>query len=387
MSDRTKSVSLLTIGTEITTGEITNGNAAWLSQRLVDLGYVIALHLAVADDRKMIQSALDVCIGHSSLVVVTGGLGPTSDDFTRDEIARFVNRPLIWHETSWQHIVTRLNSLNTVIAESNKQQCWFPEGSEILSNPEGTAAGFYFDDCRRQIEFVVLPGPPREIEAIWNLNLHHRLESRIPQIERLLLKRWITIGLSESKVGEIVEEALAGSGLVTGYRSRIPYIDVKVWIPVSRMPEFRTLWSQKLEVTIAQWLVGRDDDDLATTVWKVCPKDSPHLIWDQATNGLLAARLYSSKAKSEHALAVWTSDDKLSALSEEMISSGGIITITADENTGAWRMCYQSKGQIKNEFQETSRYKSAIHAERLRKYICERSLQIMNQWWASSPSF
>lgn len=382
MSDRKKSVSLLTVGTEITTGEITNGNAAWLSQRLVDLGYLVSLHLAVADDRRMIQSALAICVEHSSLVLVTGGLGPTTDDFTREEIAHFIDRPLVWDESSWQHIVTRLNSLSTVIAESNKQQCWFPDGSEILSNPEGTAAGFYFQDTPRQTEFVVLPGPPREIEAIWNLNLHHRLESRIPKAERLFLKRWITIGLSESRVGELVEDALKGSGLVTGYRSRVPYIDVKVWIPDSRRSEFEKHWLQKLETTLAQWIVGRDDDDLAKTVWQLCSKDISYLICDQATHGLIAGRLYSSKKSSDSNITVWTTGDKDPGPLHELHAFDGLIMITADYQTGMWGMSYQQKDQIKKEFQETSRYKSTLHADRLRKYICERSLQIMSQWWS-----
>ena len=382
MSDRAKSVALLTVGTEITTGEITNGNAAWLSQKLVDLGYIVTLHLAVADDRPMIQAALGICVTHSSLVLVTGGLGPTSDDFTREEVARFIGRPLQWDEPSWQHIITRLHSLNTVVAESNKQQCWFPEGSEILPNPEGTAAGFYFHDTNQQTEFVVLPGPPREIEVVWNLNLHDRLESRIPKAEQLILKRWITIGLSESKIGELVEEALAGSGYTTGYRSRIPYIDVKVWIPVSKGSEFESKWLLNLETTLAKWLVGRDDDDLAKTVWNLCPKEASYLILDKATCGQLAARLFGSKTSHDHQLSVCTTGDAFPA--HDATTSSHLITISSESNTGAWSISYKSDGETKKEFQETSRYKSSIHAERLRRYVCERSLQIISQWWSTN---
>src|SRR6478735_2622376 len=86
----TYSASILAIGTELTTGQISNTNASWLSARLVDLGYDVVLHETVADDRRMITDALNRCSALSRFLFVMGGLGPTTDDFTRDVIAQWV---------------------------------------------------------------------------------------------------------------------------------------------------------------------------------------------------------------------------------------------------------------------------------------------------------
>lgn len=374
MTERSKSAALLTVGTEITSGEIVNSNAAWISQRLVDLGFIVDLHIAVADERSDIQKALQICCEQSSVVIVTGGLGPTSDDFTREEIAKFVNRSMKWHEPSWQHIVKRLTSLSTVIAESNKQQCWFPEGAEILANPEGTAAGFFYSDKQKNTDFFVLPGPPREIEAIWNQSIYQRLQSRIPKDQQQILKRWKTIGLSESKIGEIVEEALAGSGFTTGYRSHIPYIDIKVWIPTTQSNAFSEQWEAKLEGAIAKWLVGRNDDDLAEIFWRKSPDNLQ--IFDHATRGQLAQRLCSVKNVPTKNISIITGDKRSVPGSTESAT----IQISSDIHSGHWTVEWISASGTKKEFSEVSRYKTAAHAERFQKYICERVLHIVTHW-------
>lgn len=376
MVNRSKLASILTIGTEITSGEIINGNAASIARRLVDQGYIVDLHISVADDRPAIQKALNICTSSTSLVIVTGGLGPTTDDFTREEISKFIDRPLQWDDSSWQHILTRLRSLNAPIAESNKQQCWFPEGSEVLKNREGTAAGFAYNDEKKNCELIVLPGPPKEIDAIWQDHVDARLRSRVAENDRLVLKRWITMGLSESRLGEIVESALEGSNLTTGYRSRIPYIDVKVWIPVPKLSEFASIWEPKLESIIQEWLVGKENEDIAASVWSTCPSSSPIMIIDHATCGLIASRLYEQHIPTGKQIHVLTCD----RTSQPLIKASSLVyTIVSDIDSGAWSITCNN-GETR--FSEVSRYKSAAHQQRLKSYICERSLQLLASWWA-----
>src|SRR4051812_12548700 len=113
--------SILAVGTELTSGQITNRNAAWISEKLVDLGIHVVLHETVADDRPMIRGALDRCAQVSQLIFVTGGLGPTTDDFTREVIADWLGQKLEFHEDAWQKILTRLGVYGIPIAESNRQ--------------------------------------------------------------------------------------------------------------------------------------------------------------------------------------------------------------------------------------------------------------------------
>src|SRR4051794_7715109 len=113
--------SILAVGTELTTGQVTNRNAAWISEQLVHLGVEVVLHETVPDDRHGIRRALDHCAGLSQFIFVTGGLGPTTDDFTREIIAEWLGQPLQFHEEIWKQVSTRLTDLGVPVAESNRQ--------------------------------------------------------------------------------------------------------------------------------------------------------------------------------------------------------------------------------------------------------------------------
>ncbi|MCM2324110.1 MAG: competence/damage-inducible protein A, partial [Oligoflexia bacterium] len=134
--------SVLAVGTELTAGETLNRNAAWISEKLTRLGVEVVLHETVRDSRPEILAALEHCGRSSELLFVTGGLGPTTDDFTREVIAEWIGKPLQFHEPSWTGIQERLRQLAVPVAPSNRQQCFFPEGARVLPNSQGTANGF-----------------------------------------------------------------------------------------------------------------------------------------------------------------------------------------------------------------------------------------------------
>ena len=121
-SDR---ASILTIGTEITTGQITNTHAAWISERLVQMGFEVVLHESVPDDRTLILQSLERCAGISKLIFVCGGLGPTTDDITRNVIAQWANMALEFDDEAMKHIVERLSGFGVPMVSSQRQQCFF----------------------------------------------------------------------------------------------------------------------------------------------------------------------------------------------------------------------------------------------------------------------
>jgi molybdenum cofactor synthesis domain-containing protein len=152
---------VLGIGTELVDGQIVNKNAAWISEKLKKIGLTTALHLVVPDDKKLILEALDFCAQYADLMFVTGGLGPTTDDFTREVISTWTNLELKFDEDSWQHIKDRLEPRGYVVKDIQRQQCFYPAGSVVLKNSEGTANAFYLEAKDKKI--FVLPGPPREM--------------------------------------------------------------------------------------------------------------------------------------------------------------------------------------------------------------------------------
>ena len=280
--------SVLAIGTELTTGQVTNRNAAWISQQLTDLGVEVVLHQTVADDRPRMLAALQACSQESQFIFVTGGLGPTTDDFTREVIADWLKKPLQFNSGAWQAIVDRLQGLKIPNAESNRQQCFFPEGSEIIPNPEGTAAGFTSETAQLHQRLWVLPGPPREVSAVWGQGVVSRLRQALPNPDPVRLLTWQCLGKSEAELGEITEKALEGSGLKTGYRAHRPFVEIKVWCPEKLLSQMQPAL-EALEKAIAPWIHARQGEDLGVRF--IQSTHSQVLIKDFSTGGVLAARL------------------------------------------------------------------------------------------------
>ncbi len=152
--------TILTIGTEILFGSITNTNSVYLSQQLQNLGVDVLRHITVGDNEGRLLKALEYAYEDSDLVLTTGGLGPTEDDLTKETITKYFGTTLKEDPEQLSILKGWYAKQNRVMARNNIKQAWLPEGSEVLPNPNGTAPGFYYTDGKRHI--YVMPGPPRE---------------------------------------------------------------------------------------------------------------------------------------------------------------------------------------------------------------------------------
>ncbi|MCB0350203.1 MAG: competence/damage-inducible protein A, partial [Bdellovibrionales bacterium] len=161
--------AIIAIGTEVTSGEVINSNAAWLASHLEEMGFEVSLHVAIPDDRQQILTTLDWAQSQVDLLITTGGLGPTTDDFTAEVISDWLQVPFQWNEEVWVELQQLYQARGLKVLESNKTKCWFPQGAILLKNPVGSAHGFLFQSQKKKI--AVLPGPPREIEGIWKDSL------------------------------------------------------------------------------------------------------------------------------------------------------------------------------------------------------------------------
>ena len=258
--------SILAIGTELTTGQILNRNAQTLSQKLKELGVVVTSQLTVPDEKLIILNSLKFLesqlVAEGDLLFVTGGLGPTSDDFTRDVLAEWSGLEMKFYQASWDSIIERLTSRGYKVREMQKQQCYFPENSEILINSEGTANAFKFNI--KNITVYILPGPPREIESIWKDYIAADLNYKTKKIDKIITKAWDTIGVGESEVAFLVEDVLKDrtSGLEIGYRVHHPYVEVKL----SYLSADTVLWApwiKKVDEVLEKVTVARDFSDAA----------------------------------------------------------------------------------------------------------------------------
>ncbi|MBT9546098.1 MAG: competence/damage-inducible protein A [Candidatus Sericytochromatia bacterium] len=368
-----KRVCVLAVGTELITGQIVNSNAAWLSQQLTELGAETCWHLTVADDRSEIFKALEQAVLYADLILVTGGLGPTSDDFTREVIADWIGQTLAFDPKSWEQLEQRAQLLNFKLSASQKQQCYFPQGSQVLTNPAGTANAFIYQ--HQETLLVALPGPPNEIQAIWQAHLDKRLAAHLPGKAQQTLYRWQCMGLPEADLGEIVEEVVRGSGFQTGYRAHFPYIEVKLWVPTGQSGD---PWLPQLDKTLAPWTLLKDDQDLAELLLLALPADQPILFTDAASRGVLAQRLQPFLSPP---------DQRLRQLSLRTLYGGEKIPTPLLQGlelgleileTGPWRVTLQTPQRA--EARELSpRYPSELYT-RNQRYLVEQALEIWLNW-------
>lgn len=167
---------ILAIGTELLMGQIVNSDAQYLSRRFNELGIDVYHHCVVGDNPKRLQEALALALSRSDLVVTTGGLGPTMDDLTKQTIAQMLDLPMVNDPASEQWLRDKFAAMGREITPNNLRQAEFPQGSQILKNRKGTAPGCIVSCGQGHI--VVLPGPPYEMQDMFECEVVPWLQSR-----------------------------------------------------------------------------------------------------------------------------------------------------------------------------------------------------------------
>ncbi len=294
MDGRNKA-AVLAIGTELTNGQITNRNASWISAQLLKHGIQVLHHRTIPDERELIESELQDLESKVDLIFVTGGLGPTTDDFTRDCVASWAQLPLIWDEKSWTHIRTRLEERKIPVREPQRQQCYFPKGANIIWNSLGTAHGFSFRLSNRGfsgqgLQVFVLPGPPREVAAVWAAGVESWLTETFKHLDRWIVKSWECFGQGESEVAHRAETALTGCTFEKGYRVHVPYVEFKLAFPQSKQSE-ATPWITKIEDAFGDLIVARDGADPAQEWARGLQKFDRVWVFDNVSAGYLFQRI------------------------------------------------------------------------------------------------
>lgn len=280
--------AILGIGSELTDGQILNKNASWISARLKEQGLQTSVHIVVPDEKSLILDALNFCREKADIIFVTGGLGPTTDDFTRDVIAEWSSTTLEFDDSSWTHLSERLQSRSMAVREIQRQQCYFPKGSKILTNPQGTANAFQMFAKDRHL--FVLPGPPREIEAIWDTSIAAWVIERTLGIDPFITRKWDTIGLGESDIATLTEEALKNVTIEKGYRVHLPYVEVKLSYFKSQQVQFAAS-VQKVDSALKDYTLTRDGEDIAKSLATKLESHPFTEIIDPVTGAFLVTRL------------------------------------------------------------------------------------------------
>ncbi|HJO39253.1 MAG: competence/damage-inducible protein A [Vicinamibacterales bacterium] len=206
---------IIAVGSELLTPHRVDTNSLFLTSRLNELAIEVQRKVVVGDDRARLAQELDRGLADADLVVLTGGLGPTDDDLTRDALSAAVGAPLVEQREVVESIRARFEARRMAMPEINLRQAFVPRGAEILANPRGTAPGLWL--AWRDRVVVALPGPPRELEPMVDGPVRARLATRVAG-HRLARRVVVVGGRAESYVEERVQPVYAR------WRERTPVV-------------------------------------------------------------------------------------------------------------------------------------------------------------------
>jgi nicotinamide-nucleotide amidase len=223
-------VEVINTGTELLLGRVNNTHLAYLAQSLFGLGLRVERQVTVPDG-VAIAEAIEVAMARAEIIVVTGGLGPTTDDITREAVAETFGRKLVFHQEILDDIGAKFASRKLVLNEMQRRQAMVPEGGVVLPNPNGTAPGFVVANDKTVA--VVLPGPPRELRPMWENSaipwLRDHFAGRLTLVHEVTLR---LIGTGESKVQPLIEpDVHAFDPIEVGYCARPGEVDLRLIAP------------------------------------------------------------------------------------------------------------------------------------------------------------
>ena len=203
---RIESAEILCVGTELLLGDIINTNAAYLSLRLAELGISVYHQSVVGDNPARLKAAFSLALERTDLVLVTGGLGPTCDDITRETAAELFGKELQLREDILDEIKGYFASTGRKMTDNNKRQAMVPEGATVLHNDRGTAPGLVLTDEDESKTMILMPGVPKEMEAMYSLSVLPYLRERS---DRVLISRNIHLfGIGESGAETILRKMM-----------------------------------------------------------------------------------------------------------------------------------------------------------------------------------
>ncbi|HSW69845.1 MAG TPA: competence/damage-inducible protein A [Gammaproteobacteria bacterium] len=292
----THKIALLATGDEISNGDILNTNSQEIAHRLFKHSMRVGNHIVTSDAIADIEQAILFLLTSHNALIITGGLGPTSDDLTRYALSNAVNRSLIFDGPTWEEIVTRLKRFgydNPPL--SNQQQALFPEGANIIANTNGTAAGCMLEQENKYI--FMLPGPPFECLPMFEQAVLPALKKAgFSELE--YHQSWLLFGVSEGQIAEELDALVKPYGTcMTGYRLFYPYVEFK--IHTYNKSDFEKL-IPRIEKTIHPYILNDGQKTASEILRTQLEKLNFTLkICDLATGGLLESILKTPQTYSQ----------------------------------------------------------------------------------------
>jgi nicotinamide-nucleotide amidase len=295
-------VELINTGSELMLGCVLNTHQQWLCRRLADLGYIVSRQVAVPDRGTEIEQAVREGLTRADLVITTGGLGPTSDDITRDLIAQLLGKRLHEDADVLAHIRSFFEIRKRPMPERTAVQALVPDGAEVLANPNGTAPGLAMEITpnpfraeNKRSWLIMLPGPPRELRPMFGDSVEPLLRRALPVEDVFICRTFRTTGVGESIAQEKIGRQmvpLVEKGLDLGYCARPGQVDIRVGAR-GKAGEALVQQAEKIiQTRLGSRIFGSDNEDLESVIVRLLTERKQTLaLAESCTGGCIAHRI------------------------------------------------------------------------------------------------
>ena len=295
-------VEIVNTGSELMLGRVLNTHQQWLCRRLADLGHVVTRQVAIADTGSEIQTAVREALSRADLIITTGGLGPTSDDITRELIAELLGKKLVENQAVLAHVENFFARRGRPRPVRTSVETLVPEGALVFLNPTGTAPGLAMEIDKGGKWLVMLPGPPRELRPMFD-------QFVVPLVKRefvdeiFVCRTLLTTGIGESRVQEFIEadlQPLVARGLEVGYCARPGAVDVRLVAGGAAAEKIVHEGELAVQKILGANIFGFDDDEIEDVVVRLLvAKKKTLALAESCTGGLIASRVTDVPGSSE----------------------------------------------------------------------------------------
>lgn len=301
MNKKMIKIEMLSTGDEILYGQIIDTNAAWLSQLLFQEGILMTARHTVGDDLTQLICTLKQHSLDNDIIIVNGGLGPTSDDLSAQAAALANHESLILHQ-EWVHKIEQyFSNRGKTMPPSNIKQAMLPQSATLIDNPIGTACGFKMQINQCLLYFT--PGVPSEFKEMMKTSILPEIKLSFPTLEKKLCYRLMTMGQTESDLATQIDSKLnIPTDIVVGYRAAMPMIELKLTGPELQKNKMDELWQQIKSIVANNLLyegvlTQHGDLGLAMLVSRILlEKDQTIAVIEQQSAGVIAHQLFECEA-------------------------------------------------------------------------------------------
>ena len=297
-----KGVEILSIGTELLLGNIVNTNAKWISEQLSSLGLDHFRQSTVGDNFNRIGSLVREISSRSSLLIVTGGLGPTPDDLTTEAIAKSFNATLFEKKYLWDGIKKKLSNSRILDNSILRKQCFFPKDAYIINNPRGTAPGMIWEPIKGFTIFT-FPGVPSELKEMWRETASDYIKNKFSDGHVFFSNTLKFSGISESAISEKISDFLKLQNPTVATYANLGEVKIRITAKSTNKSEAENLVKpvkEKLKKDFSKFVFGENEDNLASILINELLKRKQTIAFaESCTGGLLSSAITSISGSSQ----------------------------------------------------------------------------------------